>query len=102
MVGSEIVQISFYNSSVIKDLVGNQLADNYLSTINANPFIYISASETSAASGSGSSMKYTFLSVFSFNLLLKVALSSSMQYLWGLVHALQVFNFLLFMNIDFS
>jgi len=26
---------------------------------------------------------------------------SSMQYLWGLVHALQIFQFLIYMNIDF-
>lgn len=46
-------------------------------------------------------MKYTFMSVFSFNLILKLVLNSSMNYLWGLVHALQVFSFLLYLNIDF-
>lgn len=46
-------------------------------------------------------MKYAFLSALGFQLGLKVIINGSMQYLWGLVHALQVFQYLLLMNIDF-
>ena len=46
-------------------------------------------------------MKYAFLSVFSFNIIIKVVLKSSMAYLWSLVHALQIFNYLLLLNINF-
>jgi len=48
----------------------------------------LSQSEADTASNGGSSLKYTVVSVFSFNLGLKLILNSSMQYLWGLVHAL--------------
>lgn len=46
-------------------------------------------------------MKYAFLSAMGFQLGLKVIINGSMQYLWGLVHALQVFQYLLLLNIDF-
>ncbi len=41
------------------------------------------------------------MSVFSFNIAIKIIMNSSMQYLWGLVHALQIFSYLLFLNIKF-
>ncbi len=41
------------------------------------------------------------MSVFSFNIGLKIIMNSSMQYLWSLVHALQVFSYLLYLNIEF-
>eukprot|EP00347_Sterkiella_histriomuscorum_P005340 403356986 len=99
--GSEKYKITFQNYSAIQDLAGNPVAAESYAEINVNSFVFLSASEQSTISSGGSSLKYTFMSVFSFNLVLKVVLNSSMQYLWGLVHALQVFNFLLYMNIDF-
>ena len=99
--GSEQVKISFKNYTAITDFASNPLVQNSYAVVNPYPFIFLSADEASTATGGGNSLKYTFLSVFSFNLALKVVMNSSMQYLWGLVHALQVFNFLLYMNIDF-
>lgn len=75
--------------------------NNSYAQINPYPFIYVSAAEANAANNGGSSLKYTVMSVFSFNIGLKLIMNGSMQYLWGLVHALQVFNYLLYMNIDF-
>ena len=46
-------------------------------------------------------MKYAFLSALGFQLGLKIIINGSMQYLWGLVHALQVFQYLLLLNINF-
>lgn len=77
------------------------MKDGAYATVNPYPFTYVSPNEAMAAEGGGSSLKYTFMSVFSFNIALKIVLNSSMQYLWGLVHSLQVFNFLLYMNIEF-
>ncbi|CDW87978.1 cadg multi-domain protein [Stylonychia lemnae] len=99
--GSENVKISFQNYSMIRDEAGNELTEGSFTMTNPYPFVYLSQSETDTAQNSGNSLKYTFLSVFSFNLALKLVMNSSMQFLWGLVHALQVFNFLLYMNIDF-
>jgi len=70
----------------------------------------MSEKERASINGGGSSLKYTFVSVLSFNIIIKILMyriflnsfrKSSMNYLWSLVHALQVFNFLLYMNIEF-
>eukprot|EP00347_Sterkiella_histriomuscorum_P006839 403351236 len=99
--GTEDMKIYFLNYESITDIAGNPLVkDSYFSTRPAL-FAYLSESEANTAEGGGQSLKYTFISVFSVNIALKFVLNSSMQYLWGLVHALQVFNFLLYMNIDF-
>ena len=52
------------------------------------PFTYVPPSTAAAIGGAGESLKYTFLSVFGFNMIIKVVLKSSMGYLWSLVHAL--------------
>jgi hypothetical protein len=82
-------------------LNGNLLVNNSFSERNPAPFIYVSEDEANAIAGGGESMKYAFLSALGFQLGLKVIINGSMQYLWGLVHALQVFQYLLLMNIDF-
>lgn len=46
-------------------------------------------------------MKYSFLTVVLLNILLKVALQSSMSAMWGAVHALQIFYLILHMNFRF-
>eukprot|EP00347_Sterkiella_histriomuscorum_P011981 403370353 len=99
--GTEDLKVYFMNYGNITDIAGNPLVkDSYFTTKPAT-FAYISESEANTAEGGGQSLKYTFISVFSVNIALKFVLNSSMQYLWGLVHSLQVFNFLLFMNIEF-
>ena len=88
MDGSELIIVSFKDSSLIKDLAQNPIPTNYFSQINANPYTYLSPEEKTTAEGGATSIKYSFISVFSFNLLLKLVLNSSMQFLWGLVHSL--------------
>jgi hypothetical protein len=88
MTGAEVVTIAFQNYSGIVDLYGNTLVNNSYTTINPAPFTYISPNAASLVAGSGTSLKYTFLSVFGFNMALKLIMNGSMQYLWGLVHAL--------------
>ena len=61
----------------------------------------MSPDEASAIEGGGTSLKYTFISVFGFNMMIKLLLKSSMNYLWSLVHALQVFNYLLYINLKY-
>ena len=45
-------------------------------------------------------MKYTLLSMFSVNLLLKLVISSSAALMWSLIHVLQVFRYILMININ--
>ena len=99
--GTENVRISFIDYSQITDANGNVLVNGSFSEKNPAPFVYVSDDEQNAIAGGGESMKYAFLSALGFQLGLKVIINGSMQYLWGLVHALQVFQYLLLMNIDF-
>lgn len=86
--GSEYVRVSFKDTTLIKDLSNNTVVPNSSAEANPYPFTYISLSDANTAGGGGASLKYTFMSVFSFNIGLKIIMNSSMQYLWGLVHAL--------------
>jgi len=45
-------------------------------------------------------MKYTLLTMFSLNLLLKVVISSSAALMWSLIHVLQVFRYILMINLN--
>jgi hypothetical protein len=45
-------------------------------------------------------MKYTLLTMFSVNLLLKLVISSSAATMWSLIHVLQVFRYILMININ--
>ncbi len=89
--GTENVRISFKDYSQIYDRNGNFLVNSSYAERNPAPFIYTSDEEANALAGGGESMKYAFLSALGFQLGLKVIINGSMQYLWGLVHALQVF-----------
>lgn len=44
-------------------------------------------------------MKYTLISMFSINMLLKVVISSSAALMWSLIHVLQAFRYILLINI---
>ena len=44
-------------------------------------------------------MKYTLLTMFSVNMVLKVVISSSAALMWSLIHVLQVFRYVLLINI---
>ncbi len=91
LTGAETVRVSFLNYGEIKDLTGNLLVNNSFAERSPAPFIYVSEDEANTIAGGGESMKYAFLSAMGFQLGLKIIINGSMQYLWGLVHALQVF-----------
>jgi hypothetical protein len=76
--GNEQVRFFFNDYSGINDLAGNSLVSNSYAEENPAPFVYVSPSEASAASGGGTSLKYTFMSVFSFNIALKILMNGSM------------------------
>lgn len=44
-------------------------------------------------------MKYTLMTIFSVNLLLKLVISSSAALMWSLIHVLQAFRYILLVNI---
>jgi hypothetical protein len=91
LTGEELVRVTFLDYSQIYDINGNLIVNNSFAERNPAPFVYISDDEANAVAGGGQSMKYAFLSAIGFQLGLKVIINGSMQYLWGLVHALQVF-----------
>jgi hypothetical protein len=107
--GDGIEKIEFWLSdpTLIKDLAGNALADGKM-TGNLKKFEYISESkqnsyilgEKATAESGGQSMKYTLLTMFSVNLLLKLVISSSAATMWSLIHVLQVFRYILMINVD--
>jgi hypothetical protein len=45
-------------------------------------------------------MKYTLISMFSVNMVLKAVLSASAALMWSLIHVLQVFRYILMININ--
>ncbi|CDW72275.1 fu domain containing protein [Stylonychia lemnae] len=98
--GTETISIRFINETQIFDPAGNTLQNSQIIT-NPQLFIYLTPMEKKVSDEGGASVKVSFLSVCSFNIAFKILMNSSMQFLWGLVHALQVFNFLLYINIDF-
>ena len=61
---------------------------------------YTNIGDKASAESSGSGMKYTLLTMFSLNLLLKVVISSSAALMWSLIHVLQVFRYILMINLN--
>jgi hypothetical protein len=47
-------------------------------------------------------MKYTLMTMFSVNMVLKTVISSSAALMWSLIHVLQVFRYILMININRS
>ena len=45
-------------------------------------------------------MQYTIISMFSINMLLKVVIKSSAATMWALIHVLQIFRYILLINIS--
>ena len=107
--GIETVDFWFEDLSVITDIVGNHISEGKISG-NLNYFEYISEGKSSvnhlstedkqSAESSGSSMKYTLLTMFSMNLVLKIVISSSAALMWSLIHVLQVFRYILMINLN--
>ncbi|CAI2385481.1 unnamed protein product [Moneuplotes crassus] len=97
--GTEIIQFWFEDLSAVKDIADNNLAEGKIIG-NLNPVDYIPKSEKEGAESSGNSMKFTILTVFSFNLGLKLLISTSATTMWTLIHALQVFRYILMINVQ--
>ena len=45
-------------------------------------------------------MKYTLMTMFSVNMVLKMVISSSAALMWSLIHVLQAFRYILLININ--
>jgi len=106
--GIETAEFWFEDLSVITDIAGNHMSEGRISG-NLNYFEYISdgnlksltnIDDKKSAESSGSSMKYTILTMFSMNLLLKIIISSSAALMWSLIHVLQVFRYILMINLN--
>ncbi|CDW90935.1 cadg multi-domain protein [Stylonychia lemnae] len=98
--GEEDLTVALKDYGQIKDSSGNKLR-NLEQMVHPAPFIFLSDTEKMIVNGLGQTIRYGFMSTCSFNVALKMLLNSTMQFLWGLVHSLQIFAILLYINIDF-
>lgn len=96
---NEAIEIWWDDLSVITDLANNTLSDGKIIGY-LNEYEFIPPLTKAAANNGGSSMKYTLISMFSVNMVLKFVISSSAAVLWSLIHVLQAFRFMLMMNIQ--
>ena len=94
----EKLKISFNDLSVITDLAGNELSDGTLIGY-LNSYDYLSDEVTDAVRGGGLSMKYIIMSLLASNLLLKLVFSVSASLMWFLINVLQLFRFILMIDI---
>ena len=94
----EKIQIWWEDLSVIVDSTGNSIHEGKI-TGYLNEFEYISPELESGVSSGGQSMKYTIISLFSVNIAIKMFISSSAAIMWSLIHVLQVFRYILMINI---
>lgn len=85
--------------SVLKDLANNSFSEGEVSGY-LNFFEYISPTVESSANGGGQSMQLALISMFSVNMLMKMAISSSAALMWSLIHVLQAFRYILLININ--
>ena len=97
--GIEKIEIWWDDLSVIQDQSNNTLNEGKI--IGQLSFYeYVPPEVEAAVSNCGSSMKYTLISMFSINMGLRFVISSSASLMWSLIHVLQVFRFMLMMNIN--
>jgi hypothetical protein len=97
--GIEKLEVWFEDNSIIQDLAGNNLTVGKTSG-NLKYTEYISDGEKASAESGGSGMKYTLMTMFSANMVLKLVLDSSAALMWSLIHVLQVFRYILMININ--
>ncbi|CAI2376366.1 unnamed protein product [Moneuplotes crassus] len=97
--GIEKIEFWFQNLTALTDITGNIMTEGRISG-NLNFYDYISQGEKESAESGGNSMKYMLMTMFSTNLLLKIVISSSAALMWSLIHALQVFRYILMINIE--
>ena len=97
--GKEKIEIWWDDLSIIQDPSNNTLSEGKIIG-QLSYYEYVSPDAEAAASSGGSSMKYTLISMFSINMGLRFVISSSAALMWSLIHVLQVFRYLLMMNIN--
>ena len=97
--GREKIEIWWDDLSIIQDTSNNTLSEGKMIG-QLSYYEYVSPDAEAAVSNSGSSMKYTLISVFSINMALRFVISSSAALMWSLIHVLQSFRCILMMNID--
>ena len=97
--GREKIEIWWDDLSIIQDPSNNTLSEGKMIG-QLSYYEYVPPDAEAAASNSGSSMKYTLISVFSINMALRFVISSSAALMWSLIHVLQSFRCILMMNID--
>ena len=95
----EKFEVWFDDLSVIQDQANNSLSEGkiigYLKT-----FEYVPPKIREAVSNGGASKKYTMISMFSINMLIKLFISSSALIMRSLIYVLQVFRYILMININ--
>jgi hypothetical protein len=96
--GREKIEFWWADSTIIQDPSNNTLTEGKIVGY-LNFYEYIPASTENAAKGGGSSLKYTLISMFSINMGLKFAIKSSAALMWSLIHVLQLFRYILMINI---
>ena len=45
-------------------------------------------------------MKYVILAMFAINIILQILIGSSAALMWGLIHSLQIFRYILMVNLN--
>ena len=94
----EKIQIWWEDLSIITDSTGNNINKGKI-TGYLNEFEYLSPEVESGVRNGGQSMKYAIISLFSINIAIKMFISSSAAIMWSLINVLQVFRFILMVNI---
>ena len=95
----EKIQIWWTDLSVITDEAGNSLSSGKIEG-NLNVFEYLPPAVEKATRSTGQSIKFSILSLFSMNILLKLFISTSAGIMWSLIHVLQAFRYILMLNIN--
>ena len=97
--GKERIEIWWDDLSVIQDPSNNTLSEGKMIGF-LNYYEYVPPDTEAAASNGGSSMRYTLISIFTINMGMKLIVSSSAALMWSLIHVLQLFRYILMMNIN--
>ena len=85
---------------MIVDKSGNRLAKPEVSA-ELFPFEYLPPLEEAAIDSGGQGLKIMLVLAFVGQILLKFLVQGSMQYLWDLVHQLQLLSFMLLMDFPY-
>ena len=97
--GKEKFEMWFDDLSVIQDQANNSLSDGKI-VGNLNTYEYIPYWLLELVRKSGTGFKYTIISLFSINMLIKLFVSSTASLMWNMIHVLQVLRLILMIDIQ--